>query len=84
MAWKDVSSRLTSVRDKKKRERESSAFIWAHRLGSEKSEDIDGFRNELNECVWSFGMNELVVVLGDINARVGNYVIEGIVARKKC
>ena len=36
---------------------------------------------ELSECVGSFGRNESVVVLGDLNARVGNEVIEGIVGR---
>ena len=40
---------------------------------------IEEFWNELSECVGSFGRNELVVVLGDLNARVGNKVIEGIV-----
>ena len=35
----------------------------------------------LSECVGSFGRNESVVVIGDLNARVGNEVIEGIVGR---
>ena len=35
------------------------------------------FWNELSECVGSFS----VVVLGDLNPRVGNEVIEGIVGR---
>ena len=43
--------------------------------------EIEEFWNELSECVGSFGRNELVVVLGDLNARVGNEVIEGIVLR---
>ena len=50
--------------------------------GSEKSEvEIEEFWNEVSECVGSFGRNESVVVLGDLNARVGNEVIEGIVVR---
>ena len=30
---------------------------------------MEEFSNELGECVGSFGRNELVVVLGDLNAR---------------
>ena len=37
--------------------------------------------NELCECVGTFGRNVSVVVLWDLNARVGNEVIEGIVGR---
>ena len=44
-------------------------FILAYGPGSEKSEE------EIEE--FSFGRNESVVVLGDLNARVGNEVIEG-------
>ena len=55
-------------------------FISAYGPGSEKSEEeIDEFWNKLNECVRSFGRNYSVVVLWDLNARVGNYVIKGIV-----
>ena len=55
-------------------------FISANGPGSEKSEEeIEEFWNELSECVGSFGRNESVVVLEDLNARVGNEVIEGIV-----
>ena len=57
-------------------------FISAYGPGSEKSEEeIEEFWKELSECVGSFGRNESVVVLGDLNARVGNEVIEGIVGR---
>ena len=57
-------------------------FISAYGLGSEKSEEeIAEFWNELSEFVGSFGRNESVVVLGDLYARVGNEVIEGIVGR---
>ena len=52
-------------------------FISAYGPGSEKSDEE--FWNDLSECVGSFGRNESVVVLGDLNARVGNEVIEGIV-----
>ena len=78
--WKEVSSRLMGVR--MKIERESWVFVSAYGPGSEKSEvEIEKFWNELSECVGSFGRNESVVVLGDLNARVGNEVIEGIVGR---
>ena len=57
-------------------------FISAYGPGSVKSVDeIEEFWNELSECVGSFGRNESVVVLGDLNSRVGNEVIEGIVGR---
>ena len=57
-------------------------FISAYGPGSEKSEEqIEEFWNELSECVGSLGMNESVVVLGDLNARARNEVIEGIVGR---
>ena len=57
-------------------------FISAYGPGSEKSEEkIEEFYNELSECLGSFGRNESVVVLRDLNARVGNEVIEGIVGR---
>ena len=57
-------------------------FISAYGPGSEMSEvEIEEFWNELSECVGSFGKNESVVVLGDLNARVGNEVIEGIVGQ---
>ena len=59
-------------------------FILAYGPGSEKSEEeidelIDEFWNELIECVGSFGRNKSVVVLGDLNPRVRNEVIAGIV-----
>ena len=60
-------------------------FISAYGPGSEQSEEkIEEFWNELSECVWSFGRNESVIVLEDLNARVGNEVIEGIVGRHGC
>ena len=57
--------------------RESWVFISAYGPGSEKSEEeIEEVWNELSECVGSFGRNESLVVLGDLNARLGNEVIE--------
>ena len=75
-----MSSRLMWVR--MKIERESWVFISAYGSGSEKSEEeIEEFWNEFSECIGSFGRNESVVALGDLNSRVGNEVIEGIVGR---
>ena len=64
-------------------ERKSWVFISAYGPVSENKseEEIEEFWNELSECVGSFGRNESVGVLGDLNARVGNEVIEGIVGR---
>ena len=57
-------------------------FISVYGPGTKKSEkEIEGFWNELNERVGSFGRNESMVVLGILNARVGNKVIEGIVGQ---
>ena len=59
-------------------------FISAYGPGSEKSEEeIEEFWNELSECVGSlsFGRNVSVVVFWDLNARVENESIEGIVGR---
>ena len=75
--WKAVSSWLIWVRVKI--ERKSWVFIFAYRPSSERSEEELELWSELNECVWSFGRNESVVVLGDLNSRVGNEVIEGMV-----
>ena len=48
-------------------------FISVYVPGSERSEEeIEEFWIGLSEPVRSFGMNESVVVLGDLNAKVGN------------
>ena len=72
---------LSETKLKGKGARESLVFLSAYGSGSEKNEKIVEFWNELCECVGSFGRNESVVVLGDLNAKVGNEVIEGIVGR---
>ena len=57
-------------------------FISAYEPGNERSEEeMEEFWSELSECVGSFGRNESVVVLGDLNARVENELIEGIVGQ---
>ena len=73
-----MSSRLMWVRVKIERQR--WVFISAYALGSERSEqEIEEFWSELSDCVGSFGRNESVVVLVDLNARVGNELIDWIV-----
>ena len=73
-----MSSRLIWVRVKI--ERESWVFISAYGPGSKRSEEeIEEFWSKLNECDGRFGKNESVVVLGDLNARVGNVAIDRIV-----
>ena len=74
--WKEVSFRLMWVRVKIERER--VGCLYRHGPGSEESEEEI---EELSECVGSFGRNESVVVLGDLNATVGNELIKGIVGR---
>ena len=73
--WKEVSSRRMWVRVKI--ERESLVIISANGPGSERSEEIEEFWSEFSEWVRSFGRNESVLVLGDLNAKVGNKVIGG-------
>ena len=76
---KEVSSRRVWVRVKIMKE---WVLILAYGPGSERSEEeIEELRSELSECVGSFGSNESVIVLGDLNSRVGNEVIEGIVGQ---
>ena len=53
-------------------------FILAYGPCSERSaEEIEELWSEFSECVGSFGRNESVVMLGDLNASVGNEVMEG-------
>lgn len=36
---------------------------------------------DVSECVQSFGPNVKAALLGDVNARVGNEIVEGVVGR---
>ncbi len=67
--WKEVSSRLMWV--KVKFRKEVWVFISTYGPCSEK-EEIATFLKEVNECLQSFGANVNVVLLGDLNARLGN------------
>ena len=78
--WKEVSSRL--MWGKVRMGRECWAFISAYGPGCEKSEEEqDEFWNELNRCVDGLSTMNYVVVLGDLNARVGDGEVEGVVGK---
>ena len=75
--WKEVSSRLMWVRVRLGRE--CWAFVSAYGPGSEIKEDKrNEFWSELADCVEGLSRRNYVVVLGDLNARVGNGGIEGV------
>ena len=78
--WKEVSSRLMWVRVRLGRE--CWAFVSAYGPGSERSEEErDTFWNELADCVDGLSRRNYVVVLGDLNARVGVGEIEGVLGK---
>ena len=78
--WKEVSSRLMWVRIRLGRE--CWAFVSAYGPGSEiKEEQRNEFWSELADCVDGLSRRNYVVVLGDLNARVGNEEIEGVLGR---
>ena len=80
VTWKEVSSRLMWVRVRLGRE--CWAFVSAYGPGSEKTEEErERFWSELTECVDSLGKSSYVVVLGDLNARVGDEEVEGVVGK---
>ena len=61
---------------------ECLVFVSAYSSGSERSEEeIDCFWLELKECILSFSKNEIVVVMGDLNARVGNDSINDVMGK---
>ena len=74
--WKEVSSKLMWVRVRMGRE--CWAFVSVYGLGSERSEDE---RDELTRCVDGLSTRNYVVVLGDLNARVGDGEVEGVVGK---
>ena len=78
--WREVSSRLMWVGLKFGQER--WVIVSAYGPGKEKHpNEVDQFWEELRDCVNSFDDNINVMVLGDLNARVGNTVIAGVVGR---
>uniref|UniRef100_A0A8C8DHP6 ribonuclease H n=1 Tax=Oryzias sinensis TaxID=183150 RepID=A0A8C8DHP6_9TELE len=76
--WKEVSPRLMWV--KVKFQKELWVFVSAYGPGSERNEEERvTFWNDLDECLQGFGANVNVVLMGDLNARVGDERIEGVV-----
>ena len=56
------------------------AFVSACGLGCERSEEEpEEFWNELTRCVDGLSTRNYVVVYGDLNARVGDGEVEGVV-----
>ena len=80
--WREVSSRLMWVRVRMGRE--CWAFVSAYGPVCERSEEEqDEFWNELIRCVDGLSTRKYVVVLGDLNARVGDGQVEGVVGRNR-
>ena len=78
--WREVSSRIMLV--KMRIGGEVWVFVSAYGPGSERSEEErEEFWSDLNEIVESVGRNGNVVLLGDLNARVGGEPVDGVVGR---
>ena len=78
--WKEVSSRLMWV--KVRMGRKCWAFVSAYGPGCERSEEErDEFWNDLTRCVDGLSTRNYVVVLGDLNARVGDGEVEDVVGK---
>ena len=78
--WCEVSSRLMWVRVQLGIEK--WVFVSAYGPGSEKSEEErEMFWERLNECLSMFRENVRVVVLGDLNARVGDEPVVDVIGR---
>jgi len=78
--WKEVNARMMWV--KLKVSGETLVCISAYGPGSERDEnERNEFWKEMSECIESFGVNVNVIVLGDLNARVGDEVIDGVVGK---
>ena len=75
---KEVSSRMMWVRVRMGRE--CWAFVSAYGPGCERTEEErDEFWNELARCLDGLSTRNYVVVLGDLNARVDDGEVEGVV-----
>ena len=62
--------------------RECWAFVSAYGPGCERSEEErDEFWNDLTRCVDGLSTRDYVVVLGGLNARVGDGEVEGVVGK---
>ncbi len=78
--WKEVSSRIMWV--KMKVGCEVWVFESSYGPGKEiKEEKREEFWVDLNECLESFGVNVNIILLGDLNARVGDEHVVGITGK---
>ena len=78
--WKEVSYRLMWVRVRMGSE--CWAFVSAYRPSCERSEEEqDEYWNELTWCVDGLSTRNYVVVLQDLNARLGDGEVEGVVGK---
>ena len=76
--WKEVSPRLMWV--KMRFGVEKWVFVSVYGPGKEREkEEMEDFWVDVGECIQGFDRNENVVVLGDMNARVGCVAIPGII-----
>ena len=76
--WKEVSSRLMYVRMNVGVSK--YVIVGAYGPGSErKKEEREEFWFDLGELVASFEEDEIVCVLGDLNARVGDSKVDGVI-----
>ena len=76
--WKEVSSRLMWVRMRFGVER--WVFVSVYGPGKDReNKEMQEFWIDVEECINGFDRNENVVVLGDMNARVGSVAIPGII-----
>ena len=78
--YKCVSSRLLWVRMKVAGER--IVIVGVYGPGMERSEnEREVFWESLNECLSTFDDNERIVVLGDLNAKVGDRGVDGVIGK---
>jgi hypothetical protein len=56
--------------------------VSAYGPGCERAEDErERFWQELSECLDGFSANEQVIVMGDLNARVGDREVDGVIGK---
>ena len=80
VGWKEVSSRIMWV--KMRIRGELWCFISAYGPGSERDEtERENFWDTLDRCVGGLGNGVKVLLMGDLNARVGDEVVEGVTGR---
>ena len=61
---------------------EKVVIVGVYAPGMERSEnEREAFWETFNECLSGFGENERVIVLGDMNAKVGDRVREGVLGK---